>query len=92
MEKNSFIVRLQQNMALIVERSRGDTRAPILREAQAQNLQALAPQQEQELPQYIKQLTERGLPSTRPMIRRFAVAHDTCGTSKTRRINVTPSL
>jgi hypothetical protein len=46
--------------------------ATISREAQAQNLQALAPQQEQELLQYIKQLTERGLPPTRPMIRRFA--------------------
>jgi hypothetical protein len=37
----------------------------------AQNQRALHPQQEQELLQYIKQLTERGLPPTRAMIRRF---------------------
>jgi predicted HicB family RNase H-like nuclease len=38
----------------------------------AQNQQALHPQQEQELLRYIKQLTERGLPPTRAMTRRFA--------------------
>ena len=46
--------------------------ASISRNAQAQNQQALHPQQEQELLRYIKQLTERGLPPTRAMIRRFA--------------------
>jgi hypothetical protein len=37
-----------------------------------QNQQALHPQQEQELLQYIKQLNRRGLPPTRAMIRNFA--------------------
>jgi predicted HicB family RNase H-like nuclease len=37
----------------------------------AENQQALHLQQEQELLQYIEQLTERGLPPTRAMIRRF---------------------
>jgi hypothetical protein len=37
----------------------------------AANQRALPPQQEQELLRYIKQLTERGLPPTRAMIRRF---------------------
>jgi hypothetical protein len=46
--------------------------ASISRNTQAQNQQALHPQQEQELLRYIKQLTERGLPPTRAMIRRFA--------------------
>jgi hypothetical protein len=42
------------------------------RRIKAENQQALHPQQEQELLRYIKRLTERGLPPTRPMIRRFA--------------------
>jgi hypothetical protein len=42
------------------------------RDTQAQNLQALHPQQEQELLRYIERLTRQGLPPTRPMIRRFA--------------------
>jgi hypothetical protein len=42
------------------------------RKTKAENQQALHPRQEQELLQYIKQLTERGLPPTRAMIRRFA--------------------
>jgi hypothetical protein len=45
--------------------------ASISRNAQAQNQQALHPQQEQELLRCIKQLTERGLPPTRAIIRRF---------------------
>jgi hypothetical protein len=44
----------------------------VSRDTQAQNLQALHPQQEQELVRYIECLTSRGLPPTRPMIRRFA--------------------
>jgi hypothetical protein len=39
--------------------------------ARFQNQQALHPQQEQELLLYIKQLTRRGLPPTRAMIRNF---------------------
>ena len=46
--------------------------ASISRNAQAQNQQALHPQQEQELLRYIKQLTKRGLPPIQAMIRRFA--------------------
>jgi hypothetical protein len=46
--------------------------ATVSRDTQAQNLQALHPQQEQELVRYIEGLTRRGLPPTRPMIRRFA--------------------
>jgi hypothetical protein len=42
------------------------------RNTMAENQQSLHPQQEQELLQYIKQLTEQGLPPTRAMIRRFA--------------------
>jgi hypothetical protein len=42
------------------------------RDTQAQNLQALHPQQEQELLRYIERLTRQGLPPARPMIRRFA--------------------
>jgi hypothetical protein len=38
----------------------------------AADQRALQPQQELELLQYIKQLTERGLPPTRAMVRRFA--------------------
>jgi hypothetical protein len=38
----------------------------------AQNRQALHPQQEQELLRYIERLTKRGLPPTRAMIRNFA--------------------
>jgi hypothetical protein len=38
----------------------------------AANQQALYPQQEQELLQYIKVLTQRGLPPTRALIRRLA--------------------
>jgi hypothetical protein len=38
----------------------------------AANQQALHPQQEQELLQYIKVLTQRGLPPTRALIRRLA--------------------
>jgi hypothetical protein len=40
-------------------------------ETRFQNQQALHPQQEQELLLYIKQLTRRGLPLTRAMIRNF---------------------
>jgi hypothetical protein len=46
--------------------------ATISRDAQAQNQQALHPQQEKELLRYIERLTRQGLPPTRPMIRRFA--------------------
>ncbi|KAF7572451.1 hypothetical protein PtrM4_099510 [Pyrenophora tritici-repentis] len=46
--------------------------ATISRDAQAQNLQALHPQQEKELVRYIERLTRQGLPPSRPMIRRFA--------------------
>jgi hypothetical protein len=46
--------------------------ATVSRDTQAQNLQALHPQQEQELVRYIERLTRQGLPPTRPMIRRFA--------------------
>jgi hypothetical protein len=42
------------------------------RSTKAENQQALHPQQEQELLQYIKRLTERGLPPSRAMIGRFA--------------------
>jgi hypothetical protein len=42
------------------------------REERYQNQQALHPHQELELVRYIKRLTERGLPPTRAMIRRFA--------------------
>ena len=42
------------------------------RRTKAENQQALHPQQEQELLRYIRQLTDRGLPPTRAMIRRFA--------------------
>jgi hypothetical protein len=38
----------------------------------AADQRALQPQQELELLKYIKQLTERGLPPTRAMVRRFA--------------------
>jgi hypothetical protein len=37
----------------------------------AENQQAVHPQQEQELLQYIRKLTEQGLPPTQAMIRRF---------------------
>ena len=43
----------------------------VTRSLEAQNRQALHPQQEQELLLYIKRLTERGLPPTRAMIRNF---------------------
>jgi hypothetical protein len=46
--------------------------ATISRDAQAENQQALHPQQEKELLRYIERLTRQGLPPTRPMIRRFA--------------------
>ncbi|KAH5177126.1 hypothetical protein HBI67_211460 [Parastagonospora nodorum] len=49
--------------------------ATISRDAQAQNQQALHPQQEKELLRYIKRLTRQGLPPTRPMIRRFNKRH-----------------
>jgi hypothetical protein len=42
------------------------------RSTMAENQQALHPQQEKELLLYIERLTERGLPPTQPMIRRFA--------------------
>ncbi|KAF2844478.1 hypothetical protein T440DRAFT_350820, partial [Plenodomus tracheiphilus IPT5] len=38
---------------------------------EAQNRQALYPQQEQELLRYIEHLTRQGLPPTRSMIRNF---------------------
>jgi hypothetical protein len=41
------------------------------RDVQAQNQQALHPQQEQELLRYIERRTSQGLSPTRPMIRRF---------------------
>jgi hypothetical protein len=41
------------------------------RSTMAENQQALHPQQEQELLRYIRKLTERGLPPTGAMIRRF---------------------
>ena len=42
------------------------------RELEGQNRRALHPHQEQELLQYIERLIRHGLPSTRPIIRRFA--------------------
>jgi hypothetical protein len=47
------------------------------RETQAARQQKLSPQQELELVQYIKELTKRGLPPTREMVRNFSseVAH-----------------
>jgi hypothetical protein len=47
--------------------------AIISRDAQAQNLQALHPQQEKELLRYIERLTRQGLPPSRLIIRRFAL-------------------
>ena len=44
----------------------------VSRDIEAQNRQALHPQQEQELLRDIRRLTERGLPPTRVMIQRFA--------------------
>jgi hypothetical protein len=44
----------------------------VSRDTQAQNQQALHPQQEHELLRYIERLTSQGLPPTRPMIQRFA--------------------
>jgi DNA-binding transcriptional regulator YhcF (GntR family) len=44
----------------------------VSRENEAQNQQALYPQQEQELVRYIERLTGQGLPPTQPIIRRFA--------------------
>lgn len=41
------------------------------RSLEAQNRQALHPQQEQELLRYIKRLTKQGLPPTRAMMRNF---------------------
>src|ERR1700712_3695085 len=42
------------------------------REAEAQNRQALHPQQEKELLRHIERFKRQGLPPTRPMIRLFA--------------------
>jgi DNA-binding transcriptional regulator YhcF (GntR family) len=44
-----------------------------LRSTMAENQQALHLYQEQELLRYIQRLTERGLPPTRALIRRFAL-------------------
>jgi hypothetical protein len=57
--------------------SRRWRRVTVCREAGYAHQQALSPQQELELIQYIKDLTKKGLPPTREMIRNFSseVAH-----------------
>ncbi|KAL5400226.1 hypothetical protein PMIN03_013118 [Paraphaeosphaeria minitans] len=57
------------NRSTLSRRHRGITAT---RAATANNQQKLSPQQEQELVQYIKGLTERHLPPTREMIQNFA--------------------
>ncbi|KAF1828342.1 hypothetical protein BDW02DRAFT_457671, partial [Decorospora gaudefroyi] len=51
--------------------SRRHQHQSVTRSLEAQNRQALHPQQEQELLRYIERLTRQGLPPTRAMMRNF---------------------